>query len=187
MTSKNNIKYVAMIAATVAIIVIVTSVNIDFFSQNEDKEEIFPGILGDMVLNSNDTGIDAIRNIVAYDDFRGNIIQGYKANYTGSNGTMIIFIAQTRDNESAIQSIRDMVVRSGYNDSANITDNDTVMKLPVENPEVFLIQKSDKVPWHYVFAKLNKVYWIGFSNQDIEYQMMMLIEIYRGVAEKINV
>lgn len=187
MTSKNNLKYVTMIVATVVIIVIVINVDIDFFSKNEYKEEIFPGILGDMVLNSSDTGIDVIRNIVTYDDFRGDIIQGYKGNYTGSNGTMIIFIAQMKNNESAKQSIKDMVIRSGYNESANVTDNTTVVKLPVENPEVFIMQKSSRVPWHYVFADLNKVYWIGFSNKDEEYQSMMLIEIYRNVAEKITV
>lgn len=195
MSSKNSLKYVTYIAAVILIVGIITNVNIDLFSKNEYKEDkIFPGIIGDMVLKSNDSGIDTIKNMVTYDDFRGDIIQGYKANYTGSNGTTVIYVAQMKDEESAIQSTKDMIVRYGYNEndskytneSANITDNVTVVKLPVENPEVFVMQKNIRVPWHYVFADSNKVYWIGFSGQDTEYQMEILIEIYRNVAERIT-
>ena len=195
MTSKNSIKYVAMIIATILIVSIIMNINIDFFSKNEYKEDkIFPGIIGDMILKSNDTGIDTIKDMVTYDDFRGDIIQEYKANYTGSNGTTVIYVAQMKDEESAMKSTKDMIIRSGYNESANegtnesanITDNVTVVKLPVENPEVFVMQKNIRVPWHYVFADLDKVYWIGFSNQDTDYQMEILIEIYRNIAEKIT-
>lgn len=195
MTSKNSIKYVAMIIATILIVSIIMNINIDFFSKNEYKEDkIFPGIIGDMILKSNDTGIDTIKDMVTYDDFRGDIIQGYKANYTGSNGTTVIYVAQMKDEESAMKSTKDMIIRSGYNESANegtnesanITDNVTVVKLPVENPEVFVMQKNIRVPWHYVFADLDKVYWIGFSNRDTDYQMEILIEIYRNIAEKIT-
>lgn len=195
MTSKNSIKYVAMIIATILIVSIIMNINIDFFSKNEYKEDkIFPGIIGDMILKSNDTGIDTIKDMVTYDDFRGDIIQEYKANYTGSNGTTVIYVAQMKDEESAMKSTKDMIIRSGYNESANegtnesanITDNVTVVKLPVENPEVFVMQKNIRVPWHYVFADLDKVYWIGFSNRDTDYQMEILIEIYRNIAEKIT-
>lgn len=190
--SKKGLKYLAMIMAIITIVVIVLNVNIDLFSKNENKEEIFPGILGDTTIKSNEIGIDFIKSIITYDDFRGDIIQGYKANYNGTNGSVIIFMAEMKNNETAIQSVKEMILRNGYNASNNITDNDTVLdenitvlKLPVENPELYLMQKSQKVPWHYVFAKNNKVYWIGFSSRDVDYQMLMLITIYQNVAEKI--
>jgi hypothetical protein len=82
-----------------------------------------------------------------------------------------------------------MVVRAGFNESiynesipARITDNITVTKLPVKNPEVFAMQKNINTTLHYVFNKKDKVYWIGFSNDsDIPYQLGMLVEVYKKV------
>lgn len=188
MIPKNFPKNLIYIAVLILIVGLVINITVDF-SQKEEKK-IFPGILGDMVLRNNETGIYFIRNIVSYDDFRGNITQGYKANYTSSNGSMIIFIAETPDNKSANIYLKDMVKRAGYDpniDYINNTDvtNLTVVKLPVDNPEVYMVQKDRNYTWHYTFAKFDKVYWVGFSDPDIKYQAGMLIEVYRNVDGEI--
>ena len=174
----------------VLIIGAIVNIKIDF-SPKKEEVKMFPDILGDSVLKTNDTGINFIRDIAVYDDFRENIIQGYKANYTGANGTMIIFIAQTLNNESANTSVKEMAVRNGYDpdmdkNSTNMTNWNVIM-LPINNPEVYVIRKDINYTWHYTFAKSDKVYWVGFSNPNIEYQVYMLIEVYRNVAEKIPV
>lgn len=182
MASKNMLINTAIVISTIAVIVIFTNVEINL-SKNEEKE-LFPGIIGDSILKNNDTGIYSVRNITVYDDFRGNIVQGYKATYSSSNGTMIIFIAQMSDNITADISLRDMIARTGYNDSASFNETGvdwTVIKLKVENPEVFVIRKDNRSMWHYTFSKLDKVYWIGFSNEDIDYQLDMLVEVYRDI------
>lgn len=174
------------------VLIVGTVINIKIdFSPKKEEEKMFPDILGDSVLKTNDTGINFIRDITVYDDFRENIIQGYKANYTGANGTMIIFIVQTLNNESANTSVKEMAVRNGYdtnmNENNSNTTNWSVVKLPINNPEVYVIRKDINYAWHYTFAKFDKVYWVGFSNPNIEYQVYMLIEVYRDVAEKITV
>lgn len=167
------------------VIVIIVSMNIAVnFSQNTKEKRLFPDIIGDSVLRKNDTGIYYIKSIISYDNFKGNIIQGYKANYSGINGTAIIFVAQMQDNATADKSIKEMIILNGYNESnanATIDENATVIKIPVNNPEVFVIQKNNDTMWHYTYAKLDKVYWIGFSDSDISYQTNMLMEIYRKV------
>jgi hypothetical protein len=152
---------------------------------NTEIKPMFPEILGDTVLRSNATGISTTDGIREYDNFRGDVVQGYEANYSGINETMIIFIAQMKDNESANGSLMDMVKRDGYNESISfnqsILSNTPVVKLPVQNPQIFLMQKSQKIPWHYAYAKKDKVYWIGFSKPGPQYQISMLYEVYRGV------
>lgn len=184
----------AIIIIVVGIIAILAVNMVVDFPKDTEEQPLFPGIIGDMILKSNDTGIYFIKNMTLYDDFRGDITQGFKANYSGKNGTMIIFIAQMSDNQSANKALKDMIIRNGYNESMDSRDdingnitryaNDTIMKLPVKNPEVFIMQKDKKVRWHYTFAKLDKVYWVGFSESEdtyIEYQVNMLIEVYRYV------
>ena len=178
-----------LIVAVIFIIIasILTTVVIDISPRDENK--VFPGIIGDMILKNNETGIFFIRNITLYDDFRGNITQGYKGTYSNNNGSMIIFLAQLRDNVSANRSLKDMVIRSGFNEStynesipARITRNITVAKLPVKNPEVFVMQKNINISLHYVFYKKDKVYWVGFDNDpDIQFQLGMLVEVYKKV------
>lgn len=186
MVSKNVLINIAMVVSIIAIIVIFATVKIDF-SKSEEKV-LFPGIVGDSILKNNEIGIYFIRNITLYDDFRGDILQGYKATYSGGNGTMIIFIAQMKDNIMANRSLKDMVKRIGYNesisidDSFNNTDNNwTILKLRVDNPEVFIVHKDKRLMWHYTFSKLDKVYWVGFSSEDVDYQLDMLVEVYRLV------
>ncbi len=175
-----------VVAVAIIIFIIIAVINLPS-STNLEEKRLFPQIIGDMILKDNETGIYSIRNITSYDNFRGNIIQGYKATYSGSNGTMIIFIAQMPDNDSAIVSIKDMAIRAGYNESAVQDENTTTMKVPyveklyVKNPEVFVIQKSENVTWHYTFAKSDKVYWIAFNKPDAEYQLDMLREVYVNV------
>lgn len=201
MISKNRLIYIVYIVIIVIIVGIVTNISINFFPKKEERA-MFPGILGDTILLSNETGIDSIRSIVSYDDFRGNIIQGYKANYTGRNGTMIIFMAQMPSNESAYRSLKEMVARIGYNQSLynesrndtnkNVTDdnvtgdNVTIVRLPIDNPELFLIQKDKNKIWHYTFSKQDKVYWIGFNNLDVQYHIDMMLEVYRNVDKKLD-
>lgn len=176
-----------VIIMTIIVFGIYVAIDISSTVKSGD-ERLFPGILGDAILRSNETGKDVVTNITLYDNFRGNIIQGYKANYSGSNGTMIIFIAQMSDNISANRSFKNMITRIGYNESVrpnqSFGNNTTIIKLPVDNPEVFVIQKNKNATWHYTFTKSDKVYWIGFSDPDIEYQARMLIEVYRDVDEK---
>lgn len=181
----------SLITATIIIIIagILTTVVIDISPEGNEKKVIFPGIIGDMILKNNETGIYFIRNITLFDDFRGNITQGYKGIYSNKNGTMIIFLVQVQDNVSANRSLKDMVVRAGFDEStynesipAKINENNTVAKLPVKNPEVFVMQKKLNTTLHYVFYKKDKVYWIGFSNgSDIQYQLGMLVEVYKKV------
>lgn len=176
---------------TVIVIVIITFgiyivINFSLSAKNEEKI-LFPGIIGDAILKNNETGISSVKDIILYDDFRGNITQGYKVNYSSSNGTIIIFVVQMQDYFAADKSLKDMVIRSGYNDSnKNVTlgKNATVIKLNVNNPEVFVIQKNNSKIWHYTYVKLDKVYWVGFSDPDVDYQGNMLIEIYRNVDSK---
>lgn len=47
--------------------------------------------------------------------------------------------------------------------------------------EIYVIQKDENTTWHYVYLKLDKVYWVGFSKPDIDYQVNMLAEIYRNI------
>lgn len=179
-----NILIILTISLVVAIVII--NPNILDFSYKGEKR-LFPDIIGDSILKNNGTGIYYIKNMTSYDGFRGNIIEGYKAEYSGSNGTMIIFIAQMQDNQSANISLKDMVVRIGYNGSINYNqslENGSIIKLSVENPEVFVIQRDKNFTWHYTFNKLDKVYWIGFSRQDVQYQVDMLIEVYRNVDKQ---
>lgn len=190
----------------VIVVVIYLATNIDFSTKKE--KEMFPGILGDAILKSNETGINSVMKVVSYDGFQGDIISGYNANYTSSNGTMIIFIAKMSNNESAYRSLKDMVIRMGYNESSyndsllynesrynqSISSNNTnksaidenvsVVRLPIKNPELFLIQKEKNKIWHYVFSKEDKVYWIGFNNLDIQYHLDMMIEVYKNVDRK---
>lgn len=174
-------KAVIQVAMMVIIIGFVVNIVINLPVSTEEKD-LFPGILGDMTLKNNETGKQTVANMTSYDNFQGNIIQGYKATYSGVNGTMIIFIAQMSDNMSTIRSFRDMIIRNGYNYSVGINEsvknNTTVIKLPVINPEVFAIQKKKNDTFHYTFAKLDKVYWVGISKLDIEYQANMLMETY---------
>lgn len=181
---KNRLIYVVYAVIIVMIVTIMTNISVDLFPKKNEKT-MFPGILGDSILKNNDTGIYFIKSMTLYDDFRGNIVQGYKANYSGVNGTIVIFIAQMLDNVSANRSLKDMVTRLGYNqssDNLNLTYN-SVIKLPVENPEVFVIQKNE-TRYHYTFSKEDKIYWVGFSNIDVQYQVDMLIEIYKNVDKK---
>lgn len=191
MVSKNRSIYIAIaIVAAIIIAGVMLSVKIDFSSKSSEEKRIFPGIIGDMILRDNQTGKIFIRNMLLYDDFRGNITQGYRSNYSSSNGTMVIFIAQMRDNITANRSLRDMVIRAGFNESAynesevpRIDRNITVAKLPAKNPEVFAMQKDINSTLHYVFSKKDKVYWVGFNSkeEDIPYQLGALVEIYRTV------
>lgn len=186
MVNKDTVcKLAKTIVIAVAIIYVAyVVINIQPSAQGEERK-LFPGILGDMLLKSNDTGTYMIKNMTLYDDFRGYVVQGYKATYSGVNGTMIIFIAQTLDNSSANESFNDMAIRIGYNKSVDINqsikNSDPVIRLPVENPEVFLIQRNNSTIWHYTFTKLDKVYWIGFNSTNIEYHARMLMEVYRSV------
>jgi len=189
MVLKNRLIYIAIIIAAVVIAGIFFNMKMDFLSSRGEVIRIFPGIIGDMLLKNNETGINFIRSITLHDDFRGNITQGYKATYSGSNGTMIIFMAQMQDNVTANISLKDMVIRAGFNESVYneseipiIGRNISIAKLPVKDPEVFAIKKNINATLHYVFFKKDKVYWVGFSNdQDIEYQLGMLVEIYRRI------
>lgn len=172
-----------IVLAMIISIVIYTVIDNPYSTVGEER--LFPGIIGDMILKNNETGKYVVESITSYDNFKGYVIQGYKANYSGSNGTMIIFIAQMVDNASASRSLKEMVIRAGYNQSADsnqtIGDNITVIKLPVDNPEVFVMKKNKNVTWHYTFSKLDNVYWVGFNGSDIQYQIEMLIEVYRNV------
>ena len=187
MTDKNTL------IKTIVFIVIITFgiyvvINLSLSKNNEEKR-LFPGIIGDAILKNNETGISAIKEIILYDDFRGNITQGYKANYSSRNGTIIIFVAQMQDDSVANKSLKDMTIRAGYNESnknATLGKNTTIIKLPVNNPEVFAIKKDKNVKWHYTYTKLDKVYWVGFSKPDINYQASMLVEIYRRVDKDKN-
>lgn len=178
-----------LINVAIAVIIIGFAVNIatDLPSSTE-KIDIFPGVLGDAVLKNNETGKQAIANMISYDDFQGDIVEGYKVSYSGTNGTTIIYMAQMSDNVSANRSFKDMIIRNGYNYSIgtneSVRDNTTVVKLPVINPEVFAIQKNKNDIFHYTFTKSDKVYWIGFSKWDVEYQANMLMEIYINVDKK---
>ena len=172
-----------LIKIIVVIIIFGFGINIIInLPSNAKEKRLFPGILGDAVLKNNEIGKQVIINMTSYDDFRGNIIQGYRATYSGINGTTIVFVAQMQDNISANISFKDMVVRNGYSENVEHDQNDsTIIKLPVENPEVFAMRKNDNMTWHYTFTKLDKVYWIGFSGKNIEYQAGMLIEAYRTI------
>lgn len=180
----------SLIKTTAIMVVIVFAayaiINIQLPVKNDtDKELSFPGILGDSLLKSSEVGKDTIRNITLYDNFTGNVIQGYKAAYSnpGDNNTMVIFIAQMKDNITANNSLKSMIIRDGYESaySNESNDNITIVKLPVQNPEVFAIRKNKNTMWHYTFYKSDKVYWIGFNNTDVQYQVDMLEEVYRNV------
>lgn len=189
MTYKNVTNIVIMVSIII-IVVISSTIKIDF-TKGEEKR-LFPGIIGDTVLKSNETGISFIRNITLYDNFVENIMQGYKATYYGKNGTMVIFAARVKDNITANKSVKDMVIRMGWNESMSFKDNGnktsnstnwTILKLRVDNPEVFVIRRNNRSIWHYVLSKSDKVYWVGFDNIDIDYQLDMLVEMYRTVDE----
>lgn len=179
-------KIIIVILAIIYAIYVVTDIIQPSAKINEKK--LFPGVIGNAILMSNETGIYFINNIVSYDNFSGDIVQGYKANYSGINGTIIIFMAQMANNMSAEKSLNEMVIRNGYNESMgsneSIDVNATVIKLPVNNPQVFIMQKNEKSLWHYVYAKSDKVYWIGFSKPDMEYQVSMMMEIYRNIDKE---
>lgn len=186
MVSKIRMNHIIYIIIIIVAIGIVANIIIDFSPKKEEKE-IFPGILGDLILKNNETGIYFIKDIISYDNFRGDVVQGYKANYTGRNGTMIIFMAQMKDNISANKSLRDMVIRLGYNQSSNnlnLTYNN-IIKLPVENPNVFVIQRNN-TQYHYTFHKEDKIYWIGFNNVDVQYQIDMLMEVYKYIDKRLD-
>lgn len=176
---------IVKIFIVILIIVYIAYVLINLPKTGENKKALFPGIIGDSILRDNESGIIFIKGIVAYDNFSGNILQGYRANYSGVNGSMIIFVAQMLDNISAEKSFTNMIVKNGYDGDEkrylNVTENTTIVKLPVKFPEVFAIRMNGTMPWHYTFAKLNKVYWIGFYSQDIQYHANMLEEVYRTV------
>jgi len=193
MISKNLLILAGMLILGMLTIAIFVNLKTDIFSTPViEEEKIFPEIIGDMLLKENQTGKIFVRNIVLYDDFRGDIVQGYRAKYSGSNRTMIIFLVQVRDNITAKKSLKDMVVRAGFNESRyneseipRLDKNTTVVKLPVRNPEVFAVQKSWNQTLHYIFSKKDKVYWVGFSDdRDIEYQFGMLVEVFRNVDKK---
>lgn len=175
---------------TMIIVVIVFAayavINIQLPVKNDDNKELsFPGIIGDSILKSSETGKDTISNITIYDNFTGDVIQGYKAAYSNpsNNKTMVIFIAQMKDNITANSSLKSMVIRDGYDSthSNESNDNITIVKLPVQNPEVFAIRKNKNTMWHYTFYKSDKVYWVGFNNTDMQYQVDMLEEVYRNL------
>jgi len=172
---------ITIVAGVTAILVLKSDVN-------EEKRVLFPGIIGDTALQNNETGIYSIESIMSYDNFKGDAIQGYKANYSGQNGTVLIFIARMLDNKSATEAFEDMIAILGYDENITVDDNASIIgspiKLPVENPEVFIIQKSNNTIWHYTFVKENDVYWIGFEEPSLQYQIDMLIEIYRYTNEK---
>lgn len=182
-----NILVIAIILTIATIVAIGVTVNIS--SIKKDEKVLFPGIVGDMALQGTGVGIHFIRNITVYDDFRGDIVQGYKATYFGENMTMIIFLVQMQDNISANRSLKDMAIRAGFNESTYneseipiINKNNTIVRLPVKNPTVFAVQRDMNETLHYVFSKKDKVYWIGFSNdQDLPYQLGMLVEVYKSV------
>ncbi|MCE8428912.1 MAG: hypothetical protein J5U19_11040 [Candidatus Methanoperedens sp.] len=178
MISKDKLINAAIIGIIVVLIFMIVIINLPS-TQNVKEEGLFPQIVGNMLLKSNETGIASIKNITSYDDFRGNIVDGYAAQYSGINGTMVIFIARMPDNYSALGSLKDMVINAGYNESTIPDENTTVIKIPgVTNPEIFLIQKSKNVAWHYTFTTSNKVYWISFDKPDLQYQMEMLREVF---------
>lgn len=179
-----------LINVVIMVIVIGFAVNIvNNLPSSTEKIDMFPGVLGDMTLKNNETGKQSIMNMISYDNFHGNVVQGYKANYSGTNGTMIIFMAQMLDNASADRSFKDMIIRNGYNysagDNESVWNNITVIKSPMKNPELFALQKGNDT-FHYTFAKLDKVYWIGFSKWDLEYQGSVLMEVYVNVDKKSN-
>ncbi len=190
MVSRNALTNVAIVVIIIGFAIsIVTNI-----PSSNVKIYMFPGVIGDAVLRNNETGEQIIKNMTSYDDFHGNVVQGFKATYSGENGTVVIFVAQMSDNVSADRSFKDMIIRNGYNYSIrsneSIFGNITVIKLPVINPEIFAIQKNKNDTFHYTFTKLDKVYWIGFSKWDMEYQTnmdyqaSMLMEIYINVDKK---
>lgn len=180
---KSLIKTIVIIVVIVFVAYAVINIQLPV-KKDSNKELSFPGILGDSILKNSETGKDTIRNITLYDNFTGDVIQGYKAEYSnpGNNKTIVIFIAQMKDNITANNSLKSMVIRDGYDSVySNESDNITVVKLPVQNPEVFAIRKNKNAMWHYTFYKSDKVYWVGFNNTDVQYQVDMLEEIYRNV------
>lgn len=180
----------SFVSIIVVLIIVGFGINVVINLPSSAKEKVlFPGILGDTVLKNNETGKQVIENMTSYDGFAGNIIQGYKATYSGGNGTVIIFLAQMPDSTVANASFKDMVTRAGYDGSIATNEsmiNKTVIRLPVENPQVFAMRKNTNMVWHYTFTKADKVYWIGFSSTDVDYLADMLIEIYRSVDEENN-
>ncbi len=178
-------KYTLTKLVIVTIIIVIVANMVINLPLSSGDTQLFPGILGNTGLDKNETGKHTIANITSHDGFIGPIIQGYKATYSGDNGTIIIFIAQMLDSGSVNKSFNDMIDQTGYNRSLgsnqSIKNNVTVIKLPVNNPEVFVIWKNKNDALHYTFTKLDKVYWIGFSKHDIEYEASMLMEIYKNV------
>lgn len=181
MISRNILIQLAIMVIIIGFIVNVVN---NLPSSTEEKV-LFPGILGNTVLKNNETGKQIIENMTSYDGFRGDIVQGYKATYLGDNGTVVIFLAQMPDNTTANVSFKDMVIRAGYHGDIETSNesmrNKTIIRLPVENPEVFAMRKDKTMAWHYTFTKEDKVYWIGFSSMNVDYQADMLIEIYRSI------
>lgn len=179
------------ILINVAIIIVITVFGITIMNDipsSAEKRDLFPGILGNSVLNKNETGRQTVVNISSYDGLVGHIVQGYKATYSGENGTVIVFVAQMSDNISANKSFHDMIAKTGYNRSLgsnqSIKNYIIVARLPVENPEIFAIQKNRNETLHYTFTKLDKVYWIGFSKHDVEYEASILFEVYVNVDKQ---
>lgn len=184
---KGNGTLIKVIVTIIIIILgIYVTINLPLSAKGEEKR-LFPGIVGDAILKNNETGISSIKDIVSYDGFRGDIVQGYKANYSSRNGTVIIFIAQMQNYSVTAKYLKDMIIRAGYNESdTNVTlgKNTTIIKLQANDPvdpEVYVMQKDENTTWHYVYLKLDKIYWIGFSKPDIDYQTSMLAEIYSKV------
>lgn len=184
MISRNTLIQVAMMVIVIGFI----AYTVNNVPSADGKRDLFPGILGNAVLKKNESGKQTIANITSYDGFSGNVVQGYKATYSGENGTVIVFVAQMSDNVSANTSFNDMIAQTGYNRSLgsnqSIRNNATVIRLPVENPEIFALQKNANETFHYTFTKLNKVYWIGFSKYDMDYEASMLLEIYINVDKQ---
>lgn len=193
MISKESKKELIKVVIVLAIAGLAISMIIDIpkkifdIPKNTEEKVLFPKIIGDTILENNETGKGVITSIALYDNFKGYLVKGHRANYSSRNGTMIIFVAQMLDNNSANRSLKDMLVRAGYDDNIGYgrdrdIGNNTVVKLK-DNPEIYLMQKNRNISRHYTFAKSDKVYWVGFSSPNTRYQIDMLTEIYRNVDD----
>ncbi|KCZ72405.1 hypothetical protein ANME2D_00832 [Candidatus Methanoperedens nitroreducens] len=183
-------------------VLIVAALLILYFSfLSETRKGIFTERLGDMTLTAYETesaAIQEISNIYALRDIP--LAQGYYAVYSGSKGTMRMWVAEPTDHNianDAFNSMNSMLGGStgheeheysgdvgqteshGRHSDADMANSTIPVKLDFMEfvkPEVYMIKINDV--YNYYYFKMNyrmgRIYWISFDSPDTDYQLSIV-------------
>lgn len=158
------------------IIAVIVSTAFLYFQTQESTYGIFPEKLGDMNLALYREGEVAIAEIRSLHNKAIELENGYIAIYRSSSGNKAKFWVSESENsetaESLLMSMNSMVGKTGMFSKPT--------QRSIEGITVYYVYGLGE--YHYFWARDNRVFWVQINNPDPEYQISIVKESIRVIA-----